>query len=149
MTEIRTAQLFDYVPGMRVKVRDTDPKYGGLTGVVKKILTKNMDIVLDDGRPLRGRPYHFEPIIDEGTGRATFGQIPVEPRVLAPEPMPGTVCRVTEDLIQRQNELAGLWIVTGGQGGKSRLYRLNDTSGRYWRIPNDKIIPVRAHLVED
>lgn len=130
-----------FYAGMRVVI--DSPKFCG-QATIKKVLQKNVDIVMDDGRAVRSHPSFLTAIAGDA-GQAQFAPLPVPDYV--PAPQPGTVVTVADDLVLRQPQLQGLWIVCGGQGDKSRLFRLNNTDGRYWRIPNSKLTKVDANLV--
>lgn len=127
--------------GDRVHVVNSD-KYRGLSGVVEKQLPKNVDVMLDNGKRVRFDPYFLIP--GDGDAPSTTA---VEIPTYVPPPMPGTVVRVKDTVVARYPKLEGLWIVGGGQGDKSRLFRLNNTDGQYWRILNEDLIRVEADLV--
>lgn len=132
-----------FFTGQKVKI--TSPKFNG-TATVKKHLQKNVDIVMDEGgRTVRCHPSFLTPVTNDD-GKQEFGSLPVPEYV--PAPQSGTVVRVSPTLVAREPRLAGLWIVGGGQGDKSRLFRLNNTDGRYWRIPNSQLTKVNATLTE-
>lgn len=133
----------DYTPlqrffyqGQRVTINSG--KFNG-PATVKKHLQKNVDIVMDNGQAVRCHPSYLTPITND-EGKDTFAPVPVP--VYTPAPQPGTVVQVSAKMLAREPKLAGTWIVCGGQGDKSRLFRLNNTDGRYWRIPNSELLRI-------
>lgn len=143
--------MTNFYKGMRVTA--VGSKYPG-NGVVDKVNPRTIAVTLDGGQRVR---YDRTFLVPEGEvpdplqaavlGHSTLTRVDVAgipPYVAAPQP--GTVVHLSEAVLRRYPECQGLWIVTGGQGDKSRLFRLNNTDGRYWRFPNRELVKVDATL---
>lgn len=134
---------YRFKAGERVRVVRSD-KYSGL-GTVEKQLPKNVNVMLDSGKRVRFDPYFLEPV-DGDAPQATATLIDTPTYV--PPPMPGTFVRVDAKVVARQPKLKGLWVVGGTHGDKSRLFRVNNEDGQYWRVPNDALVKVDVEVTE-
>ncbi len=135
-----------FTKGMRVT--SVSSKYPG-SGVVDKVNPRTVAVTLDSGHQVRFDPCFLVREGEEPTDLVRIvGGMSGPPATYAPAPQPGTVVRVKPAAVAREPRLAGLWIVCGGQGDKSRLFRLNNKDGRYWRIPNNELDVVNATLTE-
>jgi len=126
------------------RVTAVNSKYPG-NGVIDKVNPRTIAVTLDGGHKVR---YDRMFLVPEGTAPTAPEPITVEHVPYVAPPQPGTVVRVSSKLVWREPKLDGLWIVCGEQGGKSRLFRLNNTDGRYWRIPNEDLVRVHATVTE-
>ena len=144
------ASKTDLRNGMRVTAGN-GTRYPG-KGTVSKVLTKNVDVLLDSGQRVRYDPMYLIPEgVEPNPLEALVGKIgnPLAETVpYVPAPQPGTIVRVKPSVISREPKLNGIWIVCGGQGDKSRLFRINNKDGRYWRVQNVNLIPINATLTE-
>jgi hypothetical protein len=132
--------------GMRVT--SVSSRYPG-SGVVTKVNPRTIAVTLDGGQRVRFDRTFLVPEGAEPTPLiAAFGAMSGPPATYVPAPHPGTVVKLSDAMLREYPQCAGLWIVTGGQGDKSRLFRLNNTDGRYWRFPNADLVTVNARLVE-
>lgn len=133
------------------RVSAVNSRYPG-SGVVTKVNPRTIAVTLDDGHKVRYDRIFLVPEGEKPTdlhaGVLNFGGGPVEMLPYVPAPQPGTIVRCSPAAIMREPRLNGLWIVTGGQGDKSRLFRINNTDGRYWRVRNNDLIKVNATLTE-
>lgn len=131
-----------YTKGDRVQVVNSK-KYSGV-GTVTRQHPKNVEVRLDSGQLVRFDPYFLLPEDADPSVVAAVTEVPT----YVPPPMPGTVVKVKDEVVARQPKLKGLWIVGGTHGDKSRLFRLNNTDGQYWRVPNGQLEKVEATLTE-
>lgn len=137
----------NFYKGQRVTA--VGSKYPG-NGVVDKVNPRTIAVTLDSGQTVR---YDRMFLVPEGeqpndltAAVLNIGIVETVPYV--PAPQPGTVVRVASSVTVRNPALNGLWIVCGGQGDKSRLFRLNNSDGRYWRVQNKDLTKVNATVTE-
>lgn len=122
-----------YRPGQRVKVINTD-KFTGL-GTVVKHLQKNVRVRMDSGQEVRFDPFYLTTDLDAASPAAVVTTF-VMPQVI------GSIVKVSDRLRARNPKLAGLWVVVGDQGGKTRICKIGGDGGRYWRVPNEDVVKV-------
>lgn len=125
-------------------------KYTGAKATVDKVNPRTVDVTMENGGKLRTDPFYIVIPGSENELEAAVGAMSkAEVVPFVPAPQPGTAVRVSARIIaQHGQKLAGIWIVCGGQGDKSRIFRLNNKDGRYWRIPNADLIPINAVVTE-
>lgn len=136
--------------GMRVTATN-GTRYPGV-GVIEKVNPKSIDVTLDGGQKVRYDPMYLVPegeapnpleALVGGIGNPNAEVVPY-----VPAPKPGTVVRVAPANVAREPQLQGLWIVCGNYEDKSRIFRMNNTDGRYWRVRNSDLVKVNATLTE-
>lgn len=127
------------------KVTITSPRFNG-TATVKKHLQKNVDIIMDaTGSPVRCHPSFLTPVTNDD-GRPVIEPVAREPYV--PMPMPGTIVRCTPESVARNPKLVGLWVFVGSTGDSARIFRVNNSDGRYWRVKANQMVKVNATVTE-
>lgn len=136
--------------GMRVTATN-GTRYPG-NGVIEKVNPKSVDVTLDGGQKVRFDPMYLIPEggevneLEALVGRIGNPHAEVVPYV--PMPMPGTIVRCTPESVARNPKLVGLWVFVGSTGDTARIFRVNNSDGRYWRVKPHQMVKVHATVTE-
>lgn len=127
--------MTDFKVNQRVRVVNSD-RFNGLA-TVQKVLPKNVDVLMDDGRRVRVHPSFLSADLDVPALRP-FTE---EPRI----PVAGTVVAASSDGDPR---FKGLYVVVGDGYRRgtpvAKLVRLGGDDGSVWTVPATwfEVVPV-------